>query len=319
MSDSASFFTRKPVVVSLALLACMLWGSAYPAIKNGYAMFNITADDTASKLLFAGYRFFIAGIVVLIFSACTNSVRAVFNISARNFFRLFMLGMVMTALQYTFFYIGLSHTTGVKGSILNSTTSFFGVLTAHFFYANDRLQWYTIAGCLLGFAGVMVINFNPELLDFQFTLTGEGFIVIAAFLLSTAGVYGKWLSQQMDSVLLTGWQLTFGGAALVIAGWCMGGAVTNFTPASTTLLIYMALMSSVAFVLWTALLKYNRVSSVSIFTFTIPLFGALLSAMFLDERILEWKNLFALLLVCSGVTLVTGFQSIKGFLKKRFL
>lgn len=215
MSDS-SFFTRKPVVIGLALLACMLWGSAYPAIKNGFILFNITADDTASKILFAGYRFLLAGIVVLIFSMCTHSVRRVFNFSGRDFFRLFMLGMAMTAIQYTFFYIGLSHTTGVKGSILNSTSSFFGVLIAHFLYANDRLKWYTVVGCLLGFIGVMVVNFDPEQFNFAFTLTGEGFVVISAFLLSAAGVYGKWMSQKMDSVVLTGWQLTFG--SLLLAG-----------------------------------------------------------------------------------------------------
>lgn len=316
MFDS-SFFTRKPVVIGLALLACMLWGSAYPAIKNGFALFEITADDTASKILFAGYRFLMAGVVVLIFSMCTNSVRTVFNISGKNFFRLFMLGMAMTAIQYTFFYIGLSHTTGVKGSILNSTSSFFGVLIAHFLYANDRLKWYTVVGCLLGFIGVMVVNFDPEQFNFDFTLTGEGFVVISAFLLSSAGVYGKWLSQKMDSVTLTGWQLTFGGGVLVIVGLCSGGVVTNFTPVSTALLIYMGLMSSVAFALWTVLLKYNRVSVISIFTFTIPLFGTLLSAMFLGEQILEWKNLLALLLVCGGVTLVTGFQNLRSFIQAK--
>lgn len=316
MSDSYSaFFTRKSVVIGLALLACMLWGSAYPAIKNGFAMFHISADDTASKILFAGYRFFLAGVIVLIFSMYKNSVSTVFNISGKNFFRLFILGMAMTAIQYTFFYIGLSHTTGVKGSILNSTTSFFGVLIAHFIYANDRLKWNTVVGCLLGFAGVMVINFNPELLNFQFTLTGEGFMVISAFLLSAAGVYGKWLSQKIDSVTLTGWQLTFGGGVLIIVGLSMGGVVTNFTPASTTLLVYMGVMSSVAFALWTVLLKYNKVSVISIFTFTIPLFGTLLSAIFLNEHIWEWKNLFALILVCFGVTLVTGFQNLRSFIQ----
>lgn len=319
MSEPSTFFTRKPVIIGLALLACMLWGSAYPAIKNGFAMFHIASDDTASKILFAGYRFFLAGIAVLVFAACTNPVRTVFNISARNFTQLFILGIAMTAIQYTFFYIGLSHTTGVKGAVLNATTSFFSVLTAHFFYANDRLQWHTVIGCLLGFAGVAVINFSPELLNFQFTLTGEGFIVIAAFFLATSGVYGKWLSQQIDSVILTGWQLTFGGALLIIAGLCLGGSVTNFTASSTALLIYMALMSSVAFAIWTVLLKYNRVSVVSIFSFTIPLFGALLSAIFLHERILEWKNLLALLLVCSGISLVTGFQNLRNLLKARHL
>lgn len=68
---------------------------------------------------------------------------------------------------------------------------------------------------------------------------------------------------------------------------------------------YMAVLSAVAFSVWTILLKYNRVGLVSIFLFLIPIFGAGLSALFLNERILEWKNLVALLLVCGGIVLAT--------------
>lgn len=74
---------------------------------------------------------------------------------------------------------------------------------------------------------------------------------------------------------------------------------------SSALLFYMVLLSSVAFSLWTILLKYNRVGLVTIFNFLIPVFGAVLSAIFLGENILEWKNVAALALVCSGIWLVT--------------
>ena len=65
------------------------------------------------------------------------------------------------------------------------------------------------------------------------------------------------------------------------------------------------LLSSVAFALWTILLKYNRVGLVTVFNFLVPVFGAVLSAIFLGETILEWKNVAALALVCSGIWLVT--------------
>lgn len=53
------------------------------------------------------------------------------------------------------------------------------------------------------------------------------------------------------------------------------------------------------------MLKYNRVSMVTAFNFMIPAFGTVLSALFLDEKILEWKNVAALGLVCMGIWLVT--------------
>ena len=58
-------FSNRKLVFLLATLCCMLWGSAYPSIKAGYALFAIAADDLPSKLLFAGYRFLAAQIVAL--------------------------------------------------------------------------------------------------------------------------------------------------------------------------------------------------------------------------------------------------------------
>lgn len=298
-----SFFSDRRVVVLLASFCCFLWGSAYPAIKNGYAMFGIAANDVPSKMVFAGYRFAFAGLLLLIFALATR--RNIFVMNARNLFSTSVLGLTQTSLQYTFFYIGLAYTTGVKSSIMNATGTFFSVLLAHFIYHNDRLTLNKVVGCLIGFAGVMVVNFRPDLLDFNFTLLGEGFVVIAAFILSAATIYGKKLSQTMDSVVLTGYQLSIGGVALIVLGYATGGTLTGFTLQSTALMGYMVLLSSAAFSLWTVLLKYNRVGLVAVFNFLIPVFGAVLSAIFLGESILEWKNVAALLLVCGGIWLVT--------------
>ncbi|MDO6384786.1 DMT family transporter [Uliginosibacterium sp. 31-12] len=301
--STSSFFTRRSVVFALATLCCLLWGSAYPAIKNGYALLHIAADDIPGKLLFAGWRFVWAGLLLLVFAHFSGkSLRLA---SARAAGEVCLLGLTQTALQYVFFYLGLAYTTGVKGSIMNATGTFFSVLLAHFIYHNDKLSAPRITGCLIGFAGVLVVNFSPALLDFHFSLLGEGSVVLAAFILSAASIYGKKLSQRIDSVVLTGWQLFIGGLALLAAGWSFGGQLEAFSPAALALMAYMVLLSSVAFALWTILLKYNRVGLVTVFNFLVPIFGAGLSALFLDERILEWKNLLALLLVCGGIWLVT--------------
>ena len=109
----------------------------------------------------------------------------------------------------------------------------------------------------------------------------------------------------MDALILTGYQLSIGGLILLLAGYLTGGVLGDFTIQSALLLAYMVLLSSIAFTLWTTLLKYNRVGMITVFNFTMPIFGAVLSAIFLGERILEWKNILALLLVCSGIWLVT--------------
>jgi drug/metabolite transporter (DMT)-like permease len=301
--NSQSFFTSRKVVFLLASLCCLLWGSAYPAIKNGYALFSIAANDIPSKLVFAGYRFIFAGLVLLVIAALSK--KPVLQLDRRTLGQVTLVGLTQTSLQYVFFYIGLAYATGVKSSITNATGTFFSVLLAHFVYKNDRLSFNKVLGCVVGFAGVMVVNFSDGLLSFDFTLLGEGFVVIAAFVLSAASIYGKRVSQRVDSVVLTGYQLAIGGAALLLIGWATGGTLTGFTLKSTALMVYLVVLSSTAFSLWTVLLKYNRVSMVTVFNFMIPVFGTVLSALFLDERFLEWKNGVALLLVCFGIWLVT--------------
>lgn len=292
-------FTNRKFVIIIAVLCCFLWGSAFPAVKIGYKLFNISNTDIPSELLFAGIRFTLAGIIVLIFSVLTGN--NTFKISKKNTADLFLLGIIQTTLQYIFFYIGLANTTGVKGSIMNSTGAFFSVILAHYIYKNDKLSLNKVAGCILGFIGVIIINFNTDLLIFSFSLTGDVFIVIAAFIFSIGSIYGKKLSRSMDVTVVTGYNLFIGGIILILTGLISGGRVLKFTIPSSLLLFYMVIISSAAFSLWTLLLKYNKVSTVSIFNFLIPVFGTALSSIFLGENILEIKYAVALFLVCTGI------------------
>lgn len=299
MKTNLSLFTQPKFVWLCAAFCCLLWGSAYPAIKNGYEIFQIATDDLPGKIVFAGYRFVIAGVLLLLFAISQG--KPIGRLSRRQYSHLVVLGSTQTALQYVFFYIGLAYTTGVKGSIMNATGTFFSVLLAHFIYNNDRLSMNKIVGCVVGFAGVMVVNFNSQLMDFSFSWLGDGFVVIAAFILSAATLYGKRISQTVDPTIMTGWQLAIGGVMLTVGGYLAGGRLEFHGWASVAILSYLALLSSVAFALWSLLLKYNRVGMIAPFNFLIPVSGAVLSAIFLQESIMEWRYAVALVLVCFGI------------------
>ncbi|XYQ53164.1 DMT family transporter [Pectobacterium carotovorum] len=302
MEKRTHFFSDKKVVFFIATLCCFLWGSAYPAIKNGYELFHIADNDIPGKLVFAGYRFAFAGLLLLVLAVLSG--RSIGRFQRGQLVQLTTLGIFQTSLQYVFFYIGLAYTTGVKGSIMNATSTFFSVLLAHYLYQNDKLNINKLIGCILGFAGVMVVNINSNGMNIGFTLLGDGFVVIAAFILSASTIYGKRISQTMDPTVMTGYQLAIGGIILTISGYCTGGTLIIPDWKAVLMLGYLILLSSVAFSLWSQLLKYNRVGMVAPFNFLIPVSGTLLSALFLNESILEWKYFFALVLVCSGIWLV---------------
>lgn len=292
-------FARRHVAYACATLCCLLWGSSYPAIKSGYELFQIATDDIPSKVVFAGYRFLFAGALLLLFALAQR--KPIARLTPAQFGQLTILGLTQTTIQYTFFYIGLAYTTGVNGSIMNATGTFFSVLLAHFIYHNDKLSYNKTLGCILGFAGVMLVNFHSGLSEFHFVWNGDGFVVLAAFILSAATLYGKRISQNVDPTVMTGWQLAIGGLVLVIGGYVTGGTLEVHSFTAAAVLGYLTLLSSVAFALWSVLLKVNRVSKIAPFNFVVPVAGTVLSAIFLGENILDIKYAIALVLVCSGI------------------
>ncbi|MEI9482849.1 DMT family transporter [Enterobacter cancerogenus] len=292
-------FARRHVAYACATLCCLLWGSSYPAIKSGYELFQIATDDIPSKVVFAGYRFLFAGALLLLFALAQR--KPIARLTPAQFGQLTILGLTQTTIQYTFFYIGLAYTTGVNGSIMNATGTFFSVLLAHFIYHNDRLSYNKTLGCILGVAGVMLVNFHSGLSEFHFVWNGDGFVVLAAFILSAATLYGKRISQTVDPTVMTGWQLAIGGLVLVIGGYVTGGTLEVHSFTAAAVLGYLTLLSSVAFALWSVLLKVNRVSMIAPFNFVVPVAGTVLSAIFLGENILDIKYAIALVLVCSGI------------------
>ena len=303
MLDKSKFYTNRINIIILAIVCTFLWGSAFPSIKVGYKLFNIAGSDVGSKLIFAGYRFLLAGIFVLLIKLLMK--QSIFNLTIKDIKEITILGLGQTTLQYIFFYLGLTYTTGVRGSIINGTGTFFSIILAHFIYKNDKLNFNKALGCIVGFIGVIIVNIGESsVLEGGISLKGEGFIMFAAFMLSVSSIYSKKISQNKDAYTITGYQLSIGGAALILIGHLLGGNLTNFTFKSTTLLIYMALLSSVAFAIWSQLLKYNKVGVISVFNFLIPIFGTILSAIVLKEDIFDIKILIALILVCTGIYLV---------------
>ncbi|HUH23726.1 MAG TPA: DMT family transporter [Brevundimonas sp.] len=298
-----SLYQTRSGVFALATLCCLLWGSAFPAVKNGYALLHIAPSDIASQMLFAGWRFALAGAILLCVAAAMK--KPILALNGRQMRQVALLGLTQTTIQYVFFYVGLAHASGVKSSIMNATGVFFSVVLAHFIYANDRLNGRKTLGCLIGFLGVVVVNLGGGGLGFEFSLLGEGFIIIAAFVLAAASIYGKRLSADMDPMVMTGWQLFIGGVVLTTIGAVGGGHLQALDLQSGALLLYTALLSSVAFAVWSLLLKHNPVGLIAAFNFLIPVFGVTLSAIFLGETLLRWSYLAALALVCVGIWLVT--------------
>lgn len=304
-NNKESIFKNPVAVTFLALTCCALWGSAFPCVKIGYKMFNIT--DTGSQILFAGYRFFLAGIMALVLSSIIQ--RRPLKIKSSSVPYIAGQGLLQTTLQYIFFYIGMANTTGSKGSVINASNVFFSIITAHFFLENEKITIKKMAGCITGFAGVILVNLKPGGAGTGFSFNGEGMVLLCSAAYGISSVTLKKISERESPAVITAYQLLSGGAVLIITGFLAGGRVEGFTIWTSALLIYMALLSTAAFSIWAELLKYNPVGKVSVYSFSIPVFGVAFSAIFLNEHIMSLQNLAALVLTSLGILIVNSGKS----------
>lgn len=302
-SRQEKIFTKPVNVLLLSLVCTILWGSAFPSIKIGYELFDISTGDIAGKLMFAGLRFFIAGLMVIIIHSLLG--KKLILPDRTNIKGVLIVSFSQTTLEYIFFYISMSHTTGVKGAIIDASGFFFVVILAHFFYKNDRFTPTKAVGCILGFLGIIMVNINGlSAADIRFNFLGDGFMLLAALFFAIGSLLSKNLCAKADAAMITGYQLGIGGFVLIIIAVIFGGNLKTITLPGILLLIYMASLSAIAFTLWTNLSKYNKISKIAVYNFLTPVFGTLLSSLLLGENLFTWYNLVSLVLVCIGIYIV---------------
>ena len=303
-NSNRTFLTNPFVVCLLAMVCCGLWGSAFPCIKIGYQMFRIAADDTASQILFAGYRFMLAGVFTIIIGSIFG--RKFLLPQRASMGKILKLCMLQTVLQYLFFYIGLAHTTGVKASIIEAVNVFVAIFVASIFFHQEKLTTRKLIGCVIGFCGVILINLTGTGIETSMSLIGEGFIFSSTVAYAFSSVCLKHYSKAENPVVLSGYQFLLGGFIMSICGGIMGGHVRAFYGKSIAMLFYLAFISAVAYTLWGILLKYNPISKVAVYGFMNPVFGVILSAVLLpgENEELGMKSIVALILVCAGIYVV---------------
>ncbi len=283
-----------------AVFCTLLWGTAFPFIKLGYAAFSVADGDIGAAMLFAGLRFSLAGVMVLAFLLFRGKESA--RLQKGDVKPVLLLGGVQTLGQYLFTYAGLSFTTSANTSIITACASFLTVLGAAVFFKSDRLTALKILGCVLGFGGVLVMNgFGGFQLD---TLFGDFLIFMSTVFAASGNLIAKQVTQGRDPVKITAYQLLFGGLGLTAVGFVCGGRLNLLNWQGLLILLWLALVSAAAFSVWTALLKHHPASKISVFNLLVPVFGTVLSGLLLGENVFRAETLLSLVLIAAGIVLV---------------
>ena len=301
-TSKVSIFQRKGWVALFALTAAVAWGWAYPLIKLGFDEFGIAQDMTASKILFAGVRFTLSGLIILAIAFSKGlSLRVK---GATGWLYLLGYALLNTTVHYALFYIGLSHSAGARAAILNSLGVFMLVLLACAFFKSDKLTPTKILGCIIGFAGILVLNIGGGT-GSGFMLMGDGMIILNAMCSAFAGLMTRGLARRADVFVATGYSLAIGGLLLLLPGIILGGTLPFVTGAGVGILFLLICISTLGFALYNKLLSCNPVGKVAIFNSLIPVVGAVTSCLCLSEPF-YWKYLFAALLAMTGIYIINS-------------
>ncbi len=295
--------TSKLGVFLAATFCCLLWGSAFPLTQIAYSMMGVETNDLASQIVVAGCRFTGSGLMVVLFMSLIY--RKPFIPKKSDWGKICLSSLFQTTGQYSLIYIALSQIPSAKCSIIFSLAVFSTLLMNALLFKQENLDSRKTFGCVLGFLGVVLVNLSGS--------TGQatswfGILSVLGACISSSFSYcfmKKW-SAEINPVLISGWQFFIGGLTLLAIGFSFGGQIHPTGAGAWGLSLYMSFISAAGFSLWAVLLRYNPVSTVSVYSFENPVFGVLLSIAFFGNTagLSPVQATLALVLVCAGIIVV---------------
>lgn len=290
-----SLFNNKKLMPLLGLFCAFGWSLAYPFIKIGYSELGI--NDMAGKLFFGGIRFFLAGIIVALFTK--NKL----NIKDKNAYKwLLLMALINTGLHYTFSYIGLAFNASSRSTIIDSMGSFITIILSLMIFTDDKISFNKILGCILGIFGIIIINIEPgsNLLS-NITFMGDGMIFLNALCGGFGGIITRICSKKMNISKATGYSMALGGFMIMCLGIAFGFSFNwNITLKGISLLVILVAISALCFGVYNKLISLYPISKVAIYNALIPVLGVVFASLLLNEP-LKWQYLVAMILVAGGI------------------
>jgi drug/metabolite transporter (DMT)-like permease len=281
-----------------AILACLLWSSAFVGIKIGLPY--------TTPLQFAGIRFFISGLLVLPVAIYYNP--AFLRIMNANIRFILLLGFLQTFLQYALFYTGIAKVPGSLGAIVIGSGPLFIALMAHFFMPGDKMNLKKTGIILFGFSGIVLVSLGRNG-DPGSALRMTGILILIAnnVVSGITNVVIALEKKKIPPLVLSSTSMIFGGLALFLFSIPVEGLAPSPKPAAYYLsLAWLSMLSAVAISIWTILLKKPGVlvSDLNLWKFLIPVAGALLAWMILPEESADWLSVAGMAITAIALIMI---------------
>ena len=279
----------RPLVLALYALLVVIWSSTWVAIKFGL--------EDCPALLGAGIRFAAAGLLLLgIAAARRGSLRTDVRLAT-------VLGLFPFALTYGLVYWGEQYIPSGLAAVLFGVLPLYTALLGSLVLPDAPLRGRLVAGILVAIGGLaLAFAESTDSGDPELALAGAAALAIAPAGASVGNVSLKLRAGALDAVVLNGWAMLGGGAALLVAS-----AVSErwgelaWTAESIGSIAYLAVVgSALAFVVMTVLIRHISAQAISFLALLLP-FGALAFGAALYGEGLSARALGGAALVSAGL------------------
>jgi drug/metabolite transporter (DMT)-like permease len=292
---------KRDNTIFLAIIACLLWSTAYAGIKIGLQY------DTPFH--FAGIRFIISGLMIFPFTVRP----ALYFKMIREYWKIVVwVTLLQTLCNYILFYQGLNIVPGALAAVIVGSQPLVTAVVAALMNKGDHLTKRKIITIVLGISGVILISVGRQAFKIASTVEILGVVMILGANISTAtsNVMVSLRSKGINPFVLSSASLFTGGIIIYLLSLLVEKKPAGPKPGEYWIdLIWLSFMSAYAFSLWYKLLQRPqvKVSELNLWKFIIPVVGAILSWMLVPGEKPEW-------LTITGMVIIT--TSLIGFFKK---
>ena len=285
---------RQPKLIDYTLLVilALIWASAFFNIK--------IATESFGPITIAFLRVFFGSIPVLLLCFYKKIKIEAFS---KDWYWFAIIGFINLVLPFFLIAYGIKSVQSNLAAILMSTTPLSSTILGHFYTKNEKFNLVKTFGILIGFSGIIYL-FSDNLLINNSNFISALLILLGSTCYVVGGVLTLKISEKKNenvtgSILIWAILILIPLACFIEKPWSTIPSVE-----STISVVYLGMVSTgIAWLLRFRILKNNGLIFQSQVSYLIPIFGIILSYIFLGELITN-KVLVSLCAVLVGLYFV---------------
>ena len=285
---------KEPKLIDYTLLGilALIWASAFFNIK--------IATESFGPVTIAFLRVFFGSIPVLLLCFFKKIKIEAFS---KDWYWFALIGFVNLVAPFFLIAYGIKSVQSNLAAILMSTTPLSSTILGHFFTKNEKFNFIKTFGILIGFSGIVYL-FSDNILIHDSNFVSALLILLGSTCYVIGGVLTLKISQKKNenvtgSILIWAVIILIPIVSIIEKPWNTSASIE-----STISVIYLGFVSTgLAWLLRFRILKNNGLIFQSQVSYLIPIFGIILSYVFLKEMITS-KIIVSLLAVLVGLYFV---------------